>query len=106
MDDHPANPPQSKPIMYHLYFRTDGNAGVTTYTPDGGWQNSDLTTESSLVQSGITYNITLESHTEFIRVGRIFSSKFTGTYLLFPSHINKNVRSDGRADGWMDGWMD
>ncbi|XP_060565153.1 uncharacterized protein LOC132724329 [Ruditapes philippinarum] len=67
-DDLPPNPPGSKPVMYHLYFRTDGDyAGVDTYTPGGGWQNIGLTTKPSPVQSGITYNITLESHTEFIR---------------------------------------
>jgi hypothetical protein len=58
------------PVMYHLYFRTDmDSAGVDTYTPDGGWKNIGLTTQPCPVKDGKTYNITLESHTGFIRVG-------------------------------------
>jgi hypothetical protein len=83
-DDLAVNPPGSKPIMYHLYFRTDANkAGVDTYTPNGGWHfdGSTLTVVPSPVQYGKTYNITLESHTGFIRVCWKFSTKFTVTYL-------------------------
>jgi hypothetical protein len=58
------------PIMHHLFFRNDmDNAGVDTYTPGRGWKNIGLTTQPCPVKDGKTYNITLESHTGFIRVG-------------------------------------
>jgi hypothetical protein len=57
------------PKMYHLYFRSDSDkAGVDTYTPDGGWKHIGLTTQPCPVKYGKTYNITLESHSGFIRV--------------------------------------
>ncbi|XP_060589141.1 uncharacterized protein LOC132744447 [Ruditapes philippinarum] len=56
------------PKMYHLYFRSDSDkAGVDTYTPDGGWKHIGLTTQPCPVKYGKTYNITLESHSGFIR---------------------------------------
>jgi hypothetical protein len=81
-DDLPPNPQGSKPIIYHLFFRSElNNAGVDTYTPNQGWQNIGLTTQPCPVKNGITYNITLESH---IRVCRKLSTQLTVPYLLFP----------------------
>jgi hypothetical protein len=69
-DDILLSPELSKPIMYHLYFRTDfDNAGVDIYSPDGGWKNIGFTTEPCPVKNGKIHNITLESRTGFIRVG-------------------------------------
>jgi hypothetical protein len=69
-DDILLSPQLSKPIMYHLYFRTDfDNAGVDIYTPDGGWKYSGLTTQPCPLKDANIHNITLESHTGFIRVG-------------------------------------
>jgi hypothetical protein len=65
-DDLPPNPPHSKPVMHHLYFRYDNDVGVDTFTPDKGWH--DKKTRPCPVELGKTYNITLESHTGFIRV--------------------------------------